>query len=1066
MVGVTKISARNVGYWINAVASGEEDYYTKPGEAPGVWAGSLAAQLGLDGEIDSDEYAAIFAGQHPRTGEPLLNRAKTRTFVDAAGRERKKEPVLGFDVRFSAPKSVSLLWAVGEPEVREVVLRAHDAAVAEGLAYLERHACYVQRGAGGARLERGAGFVGMGFLHRSSRAGDPALHTHLLISNLTQALSDGRWLSLAAPKGRMPLWLHAKAAGHVYQAALRAEITRELGLEWGEVTNGYADLTGISREVIEHFSQRRMEIVERMAELGLSSAGAAEVAAYRTRAEKDYGVAVDRQRADWMARGEEFGLTPTSIAAMVRSAQAREPRRVGPKDLDEALADLEAHHSHFDRRDLLCAAATQLREGTDGLALERAVDQLIASGKVREIHRGADPLASTYYTTPRLWQMEQEVIRAAARGTGAGAAQIDAATLAAVLQRHSYLGAEQVEMVRRLTTGGERVITVAALPGTGKTTALLAASEGWAAAGLRGIGVSTARSATVEIAEVGLPATSIAKLLILTAERVEQGLPALPQGAVIVVDEASALATPHAYALLELVEGCDGKLVFIGDPHQIGAVGPGGVYGVLTRGLDTVVLSEIRRQRDPIDREIVRLAHAGRGSEALGVLDAEERLRIAETHEQALEALALDWHRSFAQGEDAVMIARRNGDVERLNEAAREVRRERGELGAGIEVAGTEYNVGDRVMTRVNTAEVSNRERWQVIGVDRRKEAIALRRLGGGEEGAILEAKYLRSRTPDGEPPIQHAYALTTYAAQGKTFEEAYVLLDPGISREDFLVAVSRSRGQTVAYGVAAEELSDADLGPGKREVAEPTQELRYGAERVASEYAASEVAARKRIEALGPLELSRRRSELEHRLAQAGQPPSEAKRLAQLDERIATAEGRLDALRVERATPGLTPEAREQIEIVQRQAAAQLARWREQRGPLAEKVAAEPSRSEVAPALRFELRLVEERMLHVRRMQVLAERISPTRPILEALGPLPKDPIKARAWEKGADLIHDFRLRHGITDVDGDPLGPKLGDAARRREREAAHQRLTRLQHQLEHERVQTAERSLELLP
>ena len=245
----------------------------------------------------------------------------------------------------------------------------------------------------------------------------------------------------------------------------------------------------------------------------------------------------------------------------------------------------------------------------------------------------------------------------------------------------------------------------------------------------------------------------------------------------IVVDEASAVSTPNAVALLRLVEGCQGKLVLIGDPHQIGAVGPGGIYGHLARRLETTRLTEIRRQHEEVDREVVRLAHEGRGSD---MLDANERLRIAATHEEALEALALDWRRSFAAGEDAVIVARRNDDVARLNQMAQEFRFASGELGDALEVAGAQFAVGDRVMTRVNTPEVSNRERWEVIGVDGGEGSLTLRRLGAEEGGATLRDEYLRRATPDGDPAIQHAYALTTYAAQGKTFEEAFVMLDPG----------------------------------------------------------------------------------------------------------------------------------------------------------------------------------------------------------------------------------------------------------------------------------------------
>jgi conjugative relaxase-like TrwC/TraI family protein len=141
MVGVTKIGPRNANYWINAVAEGGEDYYTKPGEAPGEWMGSLAAELGLEGEVEPDAYAAILAGEHPGTAEALVERPAPRKFKDAGGRERRLDPILGYDVRFSAPKSASLLYAVGSEDVRAAILRAHDDAVRQAVGYLERHAC-------------------------------------------------------------------------------------------------------------------------------------------------------------------------------------------------------------------------------------------------------------------------------------------------------------------------------------------------------------------------------------------------------------------------------------------------------------------------------------------------------------------------------------------------------------------------------------------------------------------------------------------------------------------------------------------------------------------------------------------------------------------------------------------------------------------------------------------------------------------------------------------------------------------------------------------------------------
>jgi len=1059
---VTKIGQGNANYWIEAVAEGGDDYYTKPGEAPGEWMGELAADLGLSGEVDRAEYTALLAGKHPKTGVVLVNRPAPRTYIDASGKKRRLEPILGYDIRFSAPKSVSLLWAIGSEELQAKLLSAHEQAVGDALAYLERHACFVQRGHGGKEIERGAGFISMSFLHRSSRSGDMALHSHVVTANMTQAASDGRWLSIANPKRCSPLLREAKPAGYVYQAALRAAITRELGLEWQEVINGYADIAGVDRELIEHFSRRRGEIVEALAERGASSATAAEVAAYRTRPAKERDIDHDAQRAEWRSRAAEFDFSEESIARLVSGAIEREPRPLNALQIDAALADLEATHSHFDRRDVLCALAGRMREGADAASLEAVLGELLASRRVIEIHHGEGLLGTSYFTTPRLWEMEQRVLEVARRGASAKAPVVDDAVIEGVLARHSYLSAEQAQMVSRLTTGGERIVTVAALPGTGKTTALAAAREAWAEAGIHGVGIATARSASGELKDQAeIPSTSVTAFLIRCEEALASGRPPLPPGTVVVMDEASATPTPQFAAVVDVVEGCGGKLVCIGDPRQIGAVGPGGIYGHLTNETPPTVLTEIRRQRDPVDRRIVELAHDGRGSDALDLLRAKEQLVIADTLPEALDAIVLDWHESFRAGEDAVMIARRIRDVAELNERARQILVAEGLLGeASVTVAGRDFAVGERVITRVNSPEVSNRERWQVIGVDDAREHVMLQRIGGGERSVVLGPRYLERRTESGEPAIQHAYALTTYATQSKTFDTSFALLDSGIAREDFVVAVSRARGPTTAYGIAASELLDPDLGPAKRDIGDPLYDLRFGSERVAAEYAAVEVAARKRVEALNALELVGRREALLARLHPRSPHPAAQEQLEMLDRRIAETRERLAGL-VEKHEALLgaersEPEELPLIQSMERMAQEHLARMEAERQPLIEQTLAESQREPELSALeRGELAMVEDRLLQLRRREVAAERLRPSEMIVEALGPRPDDPVKAALWNEGVDLICAYRHDQRLLSRLGDPLGPRHTDPASSRAREAAELRLQRIQAALELEHV-----------
>ena len=242
-----------------------------------------------------------------------------------------------------------MVWAIAPPDIARELRGGHDAAVAEALGYLEREACRGRRGTDGVVQVRGDGFVGAAFVHRSSRAGDPLLHTHVVIGNLTRG-PDGRWTALDARH----LYRQQKTAGFLYQAVLRRELTERLGLEWGPVREGAADIRGVPRTVIEHFSQRRAEILEHMAAHGGRSAASAEIAALETRHAKQ-NVAFDRLRADWTARAEEHGLSRDAVEQLVHVGELRERPAVRlPVRLDRELTE---QASTFGRAEVLQALA-------------------------------------------------------------------------------------------------------------------------------------------------------------------------------------------------------------------------------------------------------------------------------------------------------------------------------------------------------------------------------------------------------------------------------------------------------------------------------------------------------------------------------------------------------------------------------------------------------------------------------------------------------------------------------------------------------------------------------------
>src|ERR671931_627469 len=330
VLSVSKLTPGQESYYERSVAAGLDDYYAGRGESPGVWTGRGARALELDGLVHEGELGRLIRGIHPHTEEELRQHPKARRitveridpFTDDRRIETKKlAPVAGFDLVFSVPKSVSLLHALGDEETRRAVNEAHVAAWQAALAYLEDEACVVRRGTGGILREHGEGFVAAAYQHRTSRAQDPNLHTHVIVANMARRPSDGKWRAL---DGEAILKTYRLAAGYLYQAHLRGELSRRLGVEWETPHKGVAELKGVPRKVIDELSTRRAQVVEHMEERGTSGFWAAQVAALDTRDRKEH-VDLARLREEWRARAAEHGLGSRELRAVLGRVREREP---------------------------------------------------------------------------------------------------------------------------------------------------------------------------------------------------------------------------------------------------------------------------------------------------------------------------------------------------------------------------------------------------------------------------------------------------------------------------------------------------------------------------------------------------------------------------------------------------------------------------------------------------------------------------------------------------------------------------------------------------------------------
>jgi conjugative relaxase-like TrwC/TraI family protein len=211
-----------------------------PGEVPGVWSGQQAAGLGLSGEVTAEALELLLSGRDPVTGGTLGRELLDR--FTAGGRQIKA--VSGFDATFSAPKSLSVWWALtGDDRL----LDAHDAAVAVTLGHLERFGSTTRIRRDGGRLHPETGGLTIAsFRQTTSRADDLQIHTHAVVSAKVQTV-DGGWMALDARF----LKRQQRMLGGLYQSALRSELTVRYGVTWQAIVNGQAELAGVPYELLE-----------------------------------------------------------------------------------------------------------------------------------------------------------------------------------------------------------------------------------------------------------------------------------------------------------------------------------------------------------------------------------------------------------------------------------------------------------------------------------------------------------------------------------------------------------------------------------------------------------------------------------------------------------------------------------------------------------------------------------------------------------------------------------------------------------------------------------------------
>ncbi|MGQ0618101.1 MAG: MobF family relaxase [Acidimicrobiia bacterium] len=826
-----KLGPGQQAYYVDSVARGLEEYYTGAKEAPGPWLGTTAARLGLTGEVDPEHLARVLANEHPTEGWRLTS--------------SKSVPVVaGYDVTFCAPKSVSLLFALGDPEVSNEVRNAADAAIAASLPVLEREACRVRRGKNGHTVLDGDGFVAAAFRHRTSRAGDPHLHTHVVLANVARAEADGRWTAL---DGR-PLYAWLSPVGHLYEAQLRWELTRRLGVGWQPVRNGIADVAGIDRTVIREFSTRRKEIEVHLEEYGHTSARAAQFAAYATRRAKDPTLDANSTAPEWRARAEALGLDDVALHAVTGrdvSLEPPAPRSRAAERIYRWLASpdgLTAAASTFGRREVIKAICNALPAGAPVEHVLDLAEEFLTSRHVLGVatNRGAATIRrtdgtvvaahtdDTRYTTPDMLEVEARLVDTAlrVRGAGRGVAHPEAVDVAVAGRE---LSEEQDQMVRAICSSGDGVDLVEGVAGAGKTYALAAARHAWEASGRQVLGCSLAARAAKHLQrDAGIPSSTLDGLL----ARLDRGRQTVDGNTVVVVDESAMVGTRKLARLLTHADSAGAKVVLVGDPCQLPEIEAGGAFRGLRDRLDATVLLDNRRQTETWERGALAELRAGDVDRAVDAYLDHDRVHVATSASDARDSLVNEWMNARAEGEDVLMVAGRLADVDDLNRRARAVLHDEGYLGLDrVVLARRRFAEGDDVLALRNDYRLGilNGTRGLVQRIDLHRRSMTLTT----DDGDRLAIPFAYAEAGN----LTHGYATTVHKAQGLTVDRCYVLADDTTSREHAYTALSRGRHGNDLFTVEVDRRHDERHAP---EIEPDTLErLRASISRSAGQYLA-----------------------------------------------------------------------------------------------------------------------------------------------------------------------------------------------------------------------------------
>lgn len=835
-------------------------------------------------------------------------RAARRAEIETVERGRPvPAAVAGFDLTFTVPKSASVLWALGDEATQLAVVDAHREALAAVLDLVEHRFLHTRVGAQGCAQVATRGMIAAAFDHWDTRTGDPNLHTHVVIANKVQG-PDGKWRSLDS----RALHHAVVACSEIYDDLLADAITARLPVSWswrsrGERRSPAFEIDGLDDRLLAAFSGRATQIEAQLRDL---------LAEFTTRHDREptrREVLRLRQQATLATRPDKTvqplaelfrrwrttatavtGERPETLVARVQHAQPREPDAPDAPDEDAVgelagvvLDGVAERRSTWTRPNLFAEAARATRHLRATSPAERValLDRVVDAAQDRCV--ALDPPAM--FSTPRRFQRADAtstftrpdehaftttaVLDAEARllaaTTEISAPRLSADTATDVLARiarpmpgRRELTEDQHQAVETIATSGRRLDVLVGPAGSGKTRTLRALRAAWESQMGKGsvVGLAASTTAATELAAaLGIACENTAKWLHENRQE-RQGSDAvswkLRPGQLLIVDEASMVATADLDRIATHAETAGAKVVLVGDHHQLGAVGAGGAFALLADTPHVQTLTGLWRFRHRWEAEATRALRAGKAT-AIDLYAEHGRIHDGPAELMA-EAAYTAWAADLAAGNSTLLLAADRATVTALNTRAHDDRVAAGHVAPdGIPLADdTTGGRGDIVVTRRNDRRlhtpdgsyVRNGALWQITdfhadgALDVIPAGTAARTGPAACASLRLPADYVRAH-------VELGYAATVHRAQGMTVDHGHVLATAAMTRQTLYVAMTRGRQANHAY-VAVDGIDPTCPDPTTPQVPTGRQVLQQVLDTDGAELSATATLRRRQIDA------------------------------------------------------------------------------------------------------------------------------------------------------------------------------------------------------------------------